>query len=61
MKKNCHRVHFAVPTEQRVKVKVKESEKIDRYLDFTGDLKKLGKLKGDSDTNFSVDALGTVF
>ena len=40
---------FAIPEDHRVKLK--ESEKRDKYLDFARELKKTMKHEGDSDTN----------
>ena len=42
-KTTCHLVVFDVPTNHRVRIK--ESEKIDKYLDLTRELKNLWKLK----------------
>ena len=50
-KKTYHRVDFTVPTDLRVKMKEKET--IDKYLDLTGELKKSIKHEGDGDTNSS--------
>ena len=36
-------VDFAVPADHRVKIKV--SEKKDKYLDFTGELRKLWNMR----------------
>ena len=38
-KRNCHLVDFAVQADHRVKMK--ESEKIDKYLDLARELRKL--------------------
>ena len=32
--KNCHHVDSVVPANQRMKVKVKESERLEKYLDL---------------------------
>ena len=42
-KKTCRIVDFAVPTDHRVKLK--ESEKKDKYLDLARELKRLWKMK----------------
>ena len=47
----CPIVDFAVLTN--LTVKIKESEKIDKYLHFARELKKAVKHAGDGDTNFN--------
>ena len=42
-KRTCRIVHFAVLADHRVKLK--ETEKKDKYLDFVRELKKLGNMK----------------
>ena len=42
-KKDCHLVDFAVPADNRGKMK--ESKKINKYLDLARELKKLGNMK----------------
>ena len=42
-KRNCKIVDFAVPADYRIKLK--ECEKNDKYLDFARELKKLWKMK----------------
>ena len=42
-KRTCKIVDFAVPADHRVKLK--ESEKKDKYLDLTRELKKLWNMK----------------
>ena len=42
-KRTCRIVNFAVPTDYRVKLK--ESEKKDKYLNLARELKKLWKMK----------------
>ena len=37
-KRTCHRVDFAIPVDHRVKIK--ESKKIDKYLDLAGEREK---------------------
>ena len=49
----CHLVDFTVPANHRVKMK--ESKKIDKYLDLARELKKLLNLKA----TIVVDMLGT--
>ena len=39
-KRNCYQVYFAVPADDKVKVKVKESNKLNKYLDLTWKLKR---------------------
>ena len=39
LQRTCHLVDFNVPANQRVKIK--DSEKIDRYLDLAREMKKL--------------------
>ena len=55
-KRTCLLVYFPVPVDHQMKIK--ESEKIDKYLDLAWELKrKFVQYEGDSDTN---GALGTV-
>ena len=42
-KKSCHLVTVAIPAEQRVKIK--ESEKLSKYLDLDRELKNLWNMK----------------
>ena len=42
-KRTCHQVDFAVPIDYRLKVKV--SEKLDKYLNLARELKKLCNMK----------------
>ena len=42
-KRSCRIVNFAVPADHRVKLK--ESEKKDKYLDFSGEMNKLWNMK----------------
>ena len=51
-------VDFAVPADHRVKIK--ESEKIDGYLDLAWELKNAVEYESDSDTNCSWCALNGV-
>ena len=39
----CHLVHFAIPVVQGMKIK--ESEKTEKYIDLAGELKKLWNMK----------------
>ena len=48
-KKICKIVDFAVPTNHRIKLK--ECEKRDKYLDLARELKKNGEHEGDNYTN----------
>ena len=48
-KKICKIVDFAVPADHRIKLK--ECEKRDKYLDLAGELKKTMKHEGDNYTN----------
>ena len=48
-KRTCQIVNFAIPTDHRVKLK--ESEKRDKYLDLARELKKTMEHEKDSDTN----------
>ena len=52
-KRTYHQVDFAVLVDH--KVKIKENEKIDKYLDLTRELKKVAEhySDGDGDTNRS--------
>ena len=43
MKKTCRKADFAIQADNRVKLK--ESEKRDKYLDLARELKKLGNMK----------------
>ena len=43
---------FAIPTDQ--KIKLKENEKRDKYLDLTTELKKTLEHKSDGDTNWNL-------
>ena len=56
-KRNCKIVDFAVPADHRIKLK--ESEKNDKYLDFARELKKLLKMKM-TFIQIVIGALGTV-
>ena len=49
--RTCQLVDFAVPADHRVKLK--ENEKMDKYLDLARELKKLWNMKSESDTNCS--------
>ena len=53
----CHIVDFAVPADHRVKLK--EIEKKDKYLDLTRELKKLWNMKVKV-VPIVIGALGTV-
>ena len=48
-KKTCKIVDFAVPADQRIKLK--EFEKKDKYLDLARELKKTMEQAGDNYTN----------
>ena len=48
-KKICKSVDFAVPADHRIKLK--ECEKRDKYLDLTRELKKTMEHEGDNYTN----------
>ena len=48
-KTTCRIVNFAIPADHRVKLK--ESEKRDKYLDLERELKKKMKHESDSDTS----------
>ena len=48
IKKTCRIVNLAVPAHHRMKIK--ESEKRDMYLDSTRELKKNKEYEGDNDT-----------
>ena len=48
-KRTCQIVDFAIPADH--KVKLKESEKIDKYLDLARELKKTMEDESDGDTN----------
>ena len=48
-KRTCRKVDFAVSADH--KVKLKESEKRDKYLDLARELKKLWERESDGDTN----------
>ena len=56
-KKTCQLVDFAVPADHRVKLK--ENEKMDKYLDLVIELKKLWNMKVHV-IPIVVGALGTV-
>ena len=43
MRRTCCQVDFAVPADHRVKIK--EGEKIDKYLDLARELEKLWNMK----------------
>ena len=47
-KRNFKIVNFAVPADYRIKLK--ECEKMDKYLDLTRELKKLWNMPGDNYT-----------
>ena len=53
-KRICRMVDFAVPADDRLKLK--ESEKRDKYLDLARELKKLWNMKSDCDTNCNLCA-----
>ena len=48
-KRNCKIVYFAVPADHRIKLK--ECEKKDKYLDLARELKKTMEHEGDDYTN----------
>ena len=48
-KRICKIVYFAVPADHRIKLK--ECEKKDKYLDFARELKKTMEREGDNYTN----------
>ena len=48
-KRTCHLLNFILWVDHRMKIK--ESEKINQYLDFARELKKTVEPEGDSDTN----------
>ena len=50
-KKNpiCHLMDLAVPVDHRVEIK--ESKKVDKYLDLARELKAAVEYEGDSDIN----------
>ena len=48
-KRNCQIVDFAVPAEHRIKLK--ECQKKDQYLDLARELKKTMEYAGDNYTN----------
>ena len=50
-KRTCHLVDFSIPADHSVKIK--ESKKIDKYLDLAGEMKKTVEHKSDGDTNSS--------
>ena len=50
-KRICHLLDFAILADHRVKIK--ESEKTDKYLDLAWEMKKAVKHEGDGDTNCS--------
>ena len=50
-KRTCKIVYFAVPADHRIKLK--ECEKKDKYLDLTRELKKTVEHAGDNYTNFN--------
>ena len=50
-KRTCWIVDFAIPVDHRVKLK--ESEMRDEYLDLARELKKTMKHEGHSDTNYN--------
>ena len=56
-KRTCRIVDFAVPADHRVKLK--EWEKKDKYLDLTGELKKMRNMKV-TIVQIVIGALGTV-
>ena len=45
-KKNCRFVDFAIPAEQRVKIKKKRKDRKEKYLDFAKELEKKQKNSG---------------
>ncbi len=57
MKKTCRKADFAIPADNRVKLK--ESEKRDKYLDLARELKKLGNMKVKM-IPIVISALGTI-
>ena len=48
-KKICKIVDFAIPSDHRIKLK--EGEERDKYLDLARELKKTMKHEGDNNTN----------
>ena len=48
-KRTCKIVDFAIPADHRIKLK--ECEKKDKYLDLARELKKSMELAGDNNTN----------
>ena len=50
-KRTCCLVDFAILADNRVKIK--ESEMIDKYLDLARELQKAEEYKGDGNTNYS--------
>ena len=56
-KRTCHIVDFAVPADHRVKLK--EIEKKDKYLDLTRELKKLWNMRVKV-VPIVIGALGTI-
>ena len=49
IRRNCKVVYFAVPADHRIKLK--EVEKKDKYLDLARELKKTMEHEGDNYTN----------